>query len=282
MFGYIKPFNPELRVKEQEAYRAIYCGLCKQLGKVYGPFVRMTLSYDFAFLAMLAIGVKGEMVEFRQERCVAHPLKKRNICQENECLDLSAAMATILLYHKLKDNLADGNAAEKALCMTALPFAQTAYRKAAKKIPELAQIAQEQMEQQSLLEKEHCSSVDRASEPTAKILEAVLGSLSDDEMQQMVLKRIGYLLGRWVYLIDALDDLSDDIKNDNYNPFRYCEEDTETAQEQAVGSLYMTIAEIIKAYQLLDVTYFDGVLSNVFELGLKNSVDTICKKQQQT
>lgn len=281
MFGYIKPLSPELKVKEQEAYRAIYCGLCKQLGRVYGPFVRMTLSYDFAFLAMLAIGVKGERVEFRQERCMVHPLKKRNICQENECLDLSAAMATILLYHKLKDNLADGNAAEKASCMTALPFAQTAYEKAAAKLPQLAQIAQEQMEQQSLLEKEYCPSVDRASEPTAKILEAVLGGLSDEPTQQLVLKRIGYLLGRWVYLIDALDDLSDDIKNDNYNPFRYCEEETESAQEQAVGSLYMTIAELIKAYQLLDVTYFDGLLSNVFEMGLKNSVDEIVKKQQQ-
>lgn len=282
MFGYIKPLSPELKVKEQEAYRAIYCGLCKQLGRVYGPFVRMTLSYDFAFLAMLAIGVKGEMTEFRQERCMVHPLKKRNICQENESLDLSAAMATILLYHKLKDNLADGNAAEKAACMAALPFAQTAYEKAAARVPHLAEIVQEQMEQQSVLEKEQCSSIDRASEPTAKIMEAVLGGLSDHPTQQIVLKRIGYLLGRWVYLIDALDDLNDDIKNDNYNPFRYCKEDAETAQEQAVGSLYMTIAEIIKAYQLLEVTHFDGLLSNVFELGLKNSVDKIREKQQKT
>lgn len=279
MFGYIKPLAPELKVKEQEAYRAIYCGLCKQLGRVYGPMSRLTLSYDFAFLAMLAIGVRGEMVEFSQERCMVHPLKKRNICQDCDSLDLSAAMATILLYHKLEDNLADGKAGEKALCMAALPFAKNAYDKAAEKLPQLAQLAREQMAEQAILEREHCPSVDRASEPTAKILEALLGGLSEDPGQQLVLRRIGYLLGRWVYLMDALDDLEEDIQNDNYNPFRYCDEGEENKEEQAVASLYLTIAEIIKAYDLLEVTYFDGLLSNVFRLGLKHSVDQLQQKK---
>ena len=279
MFGYIKPLAPELKVKEQEAFRAIYCGLCKQLGRVYGPMSRLTLSYDFAFLAMLAIGVRGELVEFSQERCMVHPLKKRNICQDCDSLDLSAAMATILLYHKLEDNLADGKAGEKALCMAALPFAKNAYDKAAEKLPQLAQLAREQMAEQAILEREHCPSVDRASEPTAKILEALLGGLSEDPGQQLVLRRIGYLLGRWVYLMDALDDLEEDIQNDNYNPFRYCDEGEENKEEQAVASLYLTIAEIIKAYDLLEVTYFDGLLSNVFRLGLKHSVDQLQQKK---
>lgn len=282
MFGYIKALSPELKVKEQEAYRAVYCGLCKQLGRLYGPFVRLTLSYDFAFLAILAMGIKGEPTTFRQERCVVHPLKRRNICQENESLDLSAAVATILLYHKLKDNLADGGLGERILCMTALPFAQNAYHKAARKVPHLAQVAEEQMARQSALEKEHCSCVDQASEPSAKILEAVLEGLTQDPKQKMVLGRIGYLLGRWVYLMDALDDLEEDMKNDNYNPFRYCPESGESVQEQAVASLYLTIAELIKAYGLLEVKYFDGILSNVFELGLRHSVDQLQQKKKKS
>lgn len=280
MFGYIKPHSPELKVKEQEAYRAVYCGLCKELGRSYGQLSRMTLSYDFAFLAVLAMSVRGEMVEFRQERCMVHPLKKRNICQLCDSLELSAAMAIILLYHKLKDNISDGDAAEKAACLLALPAAKAAYEKAAETLPELAKLTEEQMAAQSLLEQEHCSSVDRAAEPTAKILEAVLGTLSEDSTQQLVLKRIGYLLGRCIYLMDALDDLDDDIKNDNYNPFRYCEaEDGESPQEQAVASLYLTIAELIRAYDLLEVQHFEGILSNVFGLGLKQSVDQIKEKR---
>ena len=281
MFGYIKPLTPELKVKEQEAYKAVYCGLCKQLGRNYGTLPQMTLSYDFAFLAILAIAVSGENVQFAQERCMVHPLKKRNICQSCESLDLSAAMATILLYHKLKDNLADGDVGEKILCGTALPLAESSYRKASAKLPELAKLTEEQMMEQSILEKEKCPSTDRASEPTAKILEALLGGLSEDPSQKLVLKRIGYLLGRWVYLMDALDDLEDDIRNDCYNPFRYCETTgDESPQEQAVASLYMTIAEIIRAYDLLEVQHFDGLLSNVFELGLKQSVDELVRKKK--
>ena len=283
MFGYIKPCAPELKVKEQEAYRAVYCGLCKELGRSYGQLSRMTLSYDFAFLSVLAMAVKGEAVTFRQEHCMVHPLKKRNICQPCVSLELSAAMAIILLYHKLQDNIADGDAAEKAACLLALPAAKAAYDKAAAKLPALAKLTEEQMAAQAALEKEHCPSVDRAAEPTAKILEALLGSLSEDEKQQLVLKRIGYLLGRCIYLMDALDDLEEDIKKDNYNPFRYCEaQEGESPQEQAVSSLYLTIAELIRAYDLLEVQYFEGILSNVFELGLKQSVDHIKEKRMNT
>lgn len=274
MFGYIKPLGPELKVKEQEAYRAVYCGLCKQLGRVYGPFARMTLSYDFAFLAVLAMAVRGDVPLFQQEHCMVHPLKKRNTCQSNGSLDLSAAAAMILLYYKLQDNIADGDTAEKAACLLALPVAKAACEKAAEKLPEMAKVTAEQMAAQSLLEREKCPSVDRAAEPTAKILEVLLGSLSEDENQRLVLRRMGYLLGRWIYLMDALDDLEDDIKNDSYNPFRYCEAvGEESSKERAVGSLYLTIAELIRAYDLLEVKAFDGILSNVFELGLKNAVD---------
>lgn len=53
MFGYIKPVRSELKVREAEEYRAVYCGLCNELGKSFGLFAKMTLSYDFAFMAML-------------------------------------------------------------------------------------------------------------------------------------------------------------------------------------------------------------------------------------
>ncbi len=279
MFGYIKAFAPELKVKEQEAYKAIYCGLCKQLARDYGPFVRMTLSYDFAFLAILAMAVRGDSVSFHQERCMVHPLKRRNICQENESLSLSAAMATILLYHKLLDNLQDGDFAEQTACRLALPLTKQAYDKAATRLPELAKLTEEQMGKQAELEREQCPSIDRAAEPTAKILEALLGTLSQDPTQKLVLQRMGYLLGRWVYLMDALDDLDDDIKNDNYNPFRYCQPtDEEDPCEAAIASLHLTMAELLRAYHLLETSAFEGILENVFVYGLQKQVEIFKEK----
>ncbi len=278
MFGYIKAHAPELKVKEQEAYRAVYCGLCMQMKRDYGQLIRMTLSYDFAFLAILCMAVRGDPVSFTRERCLVHPLKKRNICRENDSLSLAASMAVILLYHKLLDNLQDGDVGEKAACMAALPLAKRAYQKAAARLPELAKLTELQMQEQAKLEKEHCPSPDRAAEPTAKILEALLGDLSDDEAQKLVLRRMGYLLGRWVYLIDALDDLEEDSRKDNYNPFRYGGAFGEEAPtEQAAASLRLTTAELQRAFDLLDCHCFEGILENVFTLGLNEVIDKTTK-----
>lgn len=73
MFGYIKPFKGMLRVCEYETYKAVYCGLCKQLGREYGPFARLTLSYDFTFLALLDLSLSGEHLAFAPGRCMAQP-----------------------------------------------------------------------------------------------------------------------------------------------------------------------------------------------------------------
>ena len=34
MFGYIKPYKSEMKVGEYDTFKAIYCGLCKQLAHV--------------------------------------------------------------------------------------------------------------------------------------------------------------------------------------------------------------------------------------------------------
>lgn len=40
-----------------------------------------------------------------------------------------------------------------------------------------------------------------------------------DELSRRVLYRLGYLMGRYVYLCDALDDIESDLKKHRYNPF---------------------------------------------------------------
>ena len=52
MFGYVKTDKPEMKIKEYEAYRGLYCSLCKAMGKHFGVFSRLTLSYDITFLVL--------------------------------------------------------------------------------------------------------------------------------------------------------------------------------------------------------------------------------------
>lgn len=90
MFGYIKPVKAELKVKEWEAYQGIYCGLCKQLAKRYGFFARMTLNYDFVFLAMLDMALHGKRIHFCREHCIVHPFKKRSCAPATKVWNFAA------------------------------------------------------------------------------------------------------------------------------------------------------------------------------------------------
>ena len=98
MFGYIKPFKGMLRVCEYETYKAVYCGLCKQLGREYGPFARLTLSYDFTFLALLDLSLSGEHLAFAPGRCMLNPLRKIPCCPSCGQRDFSSGVAMIMLY----------------------------------------------------------------------------------------------------------------------------------------------------------------------------------------
>ena len=98
VFGYIKANKPELKIKEFEAYKAVYCTLCKRLGKDYGFLSRVTLCYDFTFLAMLNMALKDGYPSYEQKRCTFNPLKKCNYCKNTDDFEMPAAAAMILLY----------------------------------------------------------------------------------------------------------------------------------------------------------------------------------------
>lgn len=284
MFGYIKPVKAELKVKEWEVYQGIYCGLCKQLAQRYGFFSRMTLNYDFVFLAVLDMALEEKQIHFCKQRCMVHPFQKRTCCQSNRSMELCCDVAVMLTYHKLEDDLYDEGFWKRAAVRMIFPFAKRDYRKAAERCPQLAQKIAEQMERQRQLEQSGCSSVDRAAEPTACVMGEVFASLSDDPLRIRALQRLGYLMGRWVYLADALDDWQEDEQKHRYNPFvrenmEHPDSDIADRYRQARGTLYLTIAEMRKAYDLLGIRSLDTVLENVLDLGLKQTIDTIITKR---
>lgn len=282
MFGYVRPYKPELKLAEYDTYKAVYCGLCKQLGRSFGPLARLTLSYDFAFLALLGMAVTPDKPDIKRQACAFNPVKRCPCCQQNPQLEYAADVAMLLLYHKLRDNLQDEGLLKRVGSWLMLLRLNRPYHKAALRQPEVAAAAQEAMRQQAKLEAERCSSIDQASEPTATALAKIFTQLSDQPTTVRVLERMGYFLGRYIYLIDALDDIEKDLKNNNYNPFvlRYGlkqgdAQSIAAARSEAKGGLYMTIAQIGSCYDLLELQRLQGVLSNVVYLGLRNSVDAI-------
>lgn len=278
MFGYVTPFKPDLKIREYEAYKSIYCGLCRELGKQYGPFARLTLSYDFAFLAMFEFAVKNKMPEFQNCRCAVNPLKKKNCAKNCGELEFSSSMAMIMLYFKVVDNIRDSKGLKKLCWLLLKPFSTSAYKKAKKKYPKVEESIRLAMDKQYKLERNGDCCVDEAADPTATALAAVCSNM--DENKRAELERFGYFLGRWVYLIDALDDIEDDAKTGNYNPFlNGCGNTLEEMKEYAKGSINITAAELQLAFEKLDINVFKPIIYNVVYFGLADTQKRILDKK---
>ena len=278
MFGYVKPYNPELRVRELEEYKAVYCGLCKQLGRSFGVFARFTLSYDFAFLAMLKTALDREICpETERCACIAHPFCKRIRVRENAAMQMAARAAMISVYYKLLDDRADEGFFRRIGAALLLPFAKRARRKALAFADGAAadEAAAKMSAAQAQLETEKCQIPDAAAEPTANFLAAVLKNCAAAAEQAAVLERFGYLLGRYVYLCDALDDLEDDLRRGRYNPFLYAGGEAAIAAKNA---LFLTTAELSDDFDLLELYRYEGILENIIRIGLRAEVIRIEKK----
>ena len=109
MFGYVKPRVGDLLVREHDFYRAVYCGVCREMKKTTGRLSSVSLSYDVVFLALVRMLYTDRSVSCRRCRCVAHPCRARDMAEGNEALTFSARASALLSYHKLKDDIIDSS-----------------------------------------------------------------------------------------------------------------------------------------------------------------------------
>lgn len=273
MFGYIRVLKPELKVKEYETYKAIYCSLCKKLGKNYGVLSRFTLSYDFTFLALLKMSLNDGCSEFERKRCAFNPLKKCNYCKNTDDLDMPSAAAMIMLYYKILDNIDDERGIKKLGYYILKPIFSHAHKKAKNKYPQIEETVKEYVDTQSELEKSGCSELDRVADPTAKALSKILALCSDDENQKRVLSRLGYVIGRYIYLLDSACDINQDIKDNRYNvlKFEVKGEPSEYAKKRITPQLYTCINEAGLCFELLNIKKYKDILGNIIYLGLEDT-----------
>ena len=211
MFGYIQPDSPYLFIKDEKLYKALYCGLCKSIGKGCGQRARTALTFDMAFMSAIVHNIRREDVEIKKARCGLHFIKRRPIAKTDDTTVLLGCINTVLAYYKLCDDKQDGD--RKAILRH---LYKKGVKRTAKKHPRVIEIIREQIEKQSLLEKEGCSVIDMACEPTAEMMKQlsvyVLKEYSTPQTEGLF-----YDLGKWVYLADALDDYEKDVKKGRYN-----------------------------------------------------------------
>ncbi len=213
MFGYVRTDIPYLYIKDQTLYRAMYCGLCKGIAEVCGHSARMGLSYDVTFLSVLLHNIAGEDVKIEKSHCVTHCIRFRAMAEVDELTRRLGALNTALVYYKYTDDIADGDRGRgKRL------WFKKGFKRAKKKYPQVVKIVRENMRKQEQTEKARTDSVDRAADATATMLQEFSTYALGDEATEWT-GRLFYALGKWIYLIDALDDYDKDAKKGAYNPF---------------------------------------------------------------
>lgn len=272
MIGYVKAFKPELLVGEYELYRGVYCSLCRSLGRNYSPIAQLFLSYDYALAALVRLAVCGDKCVFERGRCPYNPLKKCLRCLNRETLDLCSHAIIITVYNKALDNLHDKGFSSRLLAALIMPVVYPMYRKARRRAPEVDGFVREAMLMQSEAEKKGAV-LDEAAHPSAQALGKIL-SLGSDGGERELLNTLGYMIGRYVYILDAADDLPGDVKRGNFNPFaaRAGELESESGRagfaKSVMQMLNLTQSEAVKALGELDIKRFDGILENIIYDGL--------------
>ncbi len=221
LFGYIRPVAPDLYVRENTLYRGVYCGLCRALGRAVGHAARLTLSYDGVFLALLLAALRGESFRVAPGRCGLKFYRRRPIAAENSSLRDAAAATAILTAYKIEDERADERGLHRLAARLALPLARRARRRAEAALPDKALGEALSSGFAALDDAERAG---EGAEPLAdrmgEILRALFAACAEDPVERDVLGQIGFSLGRWVYLLDAVDDYSEDRRRNRFNPFK--------------------------------------------------------------
>jgi len=290
LFGYIKPLASELKVREFELYKSFYCGLCKTMGKKISKLSRITLSYDMVFLVLVRIALTKEKAENSHFRCKLKPTKKRNCIKSNNAMLYSSCVAAVLSYYKYKDNINDAkNILKRFFLKIFFPprlFFSRIKKKARKYYPGLEAQITPSLSKLSELEKNNCKSIDQAASCFAELMQTVASFGLETAEQIKSAEIIGRHLGRWLYIIDALDDFDKDLKKREYNPFveYYGDKKNMIADIEIIrDSLALSLSEISGEFSRLfkhdtEDSCVNPIIFNIINLGLCDRQEKILAK----
>lgn len=286
MFGYVKPFIPNLRVKDYELYKSVYCGLCRSMGNHTGGVSRMTLSYDMTFFALVRLALSGEDYGIRRRRCAVHPIKKRPMMDDNDALAYTSYVSALLVYHKLFDTVEDENGMKRATAKAMMPYAKHLRKKALRAgYREAQEIVSLAMAELSALEKEHCAVPDMPADVFGRMLGDLL-AVGLDGSAVLIAREIGLHTGRWVYLTDAVFDYEDDRKKGSYNPFLYAFSDesemAEFREHTLRGIMTMESDAIARALLLANecVPGLRECIENIIYDGMESALSAVVGKEK--
>lgn len=270
MFGFIRPIKSELRVREVERFRNIYCGLCRLIKHQFGRLHTYFLSYDMTFMALVLCCLEENNPGLERHRCDANPIIPHDMACASPGLIRSSQISVLLNYHKLCDTFRDEHGMKHVVARVALQGVSSSYRKVRAALPEVDQAMQRCLKELSELEADSVPSLDQPADTFARLLTSAVPSTGDSS--ERILCQMFYHIGRWVYLIDACVDLESDWKSGAYNPialrFGLTVPSLEPIKQELESTLQRSLADIYNAFELLTVYRDRELIENIICLGL--------------
>ena len=269
MFGYVKPVVSELLVKENEFYRATYCGICRAMKRHTGRLSTVTLTYDSVFLALVRMAyIPDSELSSSMRRCIAHPMKKKNMLNENSAIEYTARAFGILTYYKMRDDLTDERAGKRMLLSLLRPIASDAKKRA--NLSELSDTVRDRLEKITEHERARTASVDEPASLFGELLGEIFSfGLSGED--KLVTYQCGFHLGKFIYAADAAEDYSEDKRLGRYNPFVVLYGGAELmAENKASIKCALLLVNLIPFGRKITV---ENIVRNIIYLGLTKRIE---------
>lgn len=275
MFGYVRINKMDLTFREYENYKGYYCGLCKYLKENHGEISRLGLNYDITFLIVILTAIYKPKPSIFQERCVVSPFKKKKKII-NEITEYAASMNVLLTYYKLEDNLLDDKGIKDI-------FAYNLYKNklnlAHNKYPQKSKIIKEQMNLLNKLEQEKEYNIDKVSNTFGEIMGEIFAYKTDKYEED--LRKIGFNIGKYIYILDAYEDLEEDYKKGRYNPFIEYINNKEELKQRVDRLVSMSLGLLSSSINNLNIQVNRGIIENIVYSGVylryKNILEKGCE-----
>ncbi len=274
MFGYVNIYKPELKMKDFYKYKAYYCGLCKTLKDKYGSFGQMTLTYDMTFLIILLTSLYESNTEHEIHRCIVHPVKKHDtLC--NEITDYAADMNIVLSYYHLLDNWQDDRSIAG---FTGTKLLNKKFKMICNKYPRQCQAISNSLNLLKECEQNNDQNIDLVSRCFGELMSELF--VYKQDMWEPTLRKFGFFLGKYIYIIDAYEDLEEDIKKGRYNPLKSAFQ-KDTYETECKNILNIMIAECTGEFEKLPCLLDGDILRNILYEGVWTKFNSIQKKKSE-
>lgn len=270
MFGYVIPDKLNMYVKDYYVYKAHYCGLCKRIGKDCSQLMRFSTNYDIVFLDLLLHDLLGVKPVYNNEACILSP-KKKSIAKGDEITDKVVDVNTLLMHYKLVDDKVDGGDITKSALDSVV--VKSHYKKAKEHMPELDSLYEREYARLREYEANGTESMDKMCDPFANMMRGTIKYLLGEKSTSVV-EELMYNLGKWIYIIDAVDDVDKDFKHSEFNPFfvDYKYENIDKFYEdngKRIEFLLMTCYNrMYECFQNIELNLHEGALTNIVWYGI--------------